>query len=266
VPQDPTTASDPGQPAAPDLVTGVADARSASYSPDGRDVAVVGLEGAVMRLSVGRVGAVASPTALTGTTMTRPSWTPDAGEVWTVVDGRPVRAVRGGPTPDSPVLTPVALDTTPLTGLGPITGLRLSPDGTRVALVAGGRVVLATVVRDAGGGAQLGAVRVLRAGPAGEALEGVTDVSWSQTDRLVAVGSAAGHPVQTASADGLDLDDGPTTNLTPPVTAVAAAPNRPTLVVDQGGMWSLPADGSDGGDVWRSVPGGSNSSVPAYPG
>jgi hypothetical protein len=265
VPQDPTLGPDPGRPAAPDLVTGIEDARSASSSPDGRDIAVVGLEGTTMQLSVGRVGAAVSPTAVTGTTMSRPSWTPDGAELWTVVDGRPVRTVRGGSSPDAPALTPAALDTTALAGLGPISGLRLSPDGTRVALVAGGRVVLATVVRDAGGGAQLAAVRVLAPGPAGT-LTGVTDVTWSQTDRLVAVGSTAGHPVQLASADGLDLDDGPTTNLTPPITAVAAAPNRPTLVVDQGGMWSLPADGSDGGDVWRSVPGGSNSSVPAYPG
>ncbi len=266
VPQDPAIATEPGGPAAPDVVTGVDDARSASYSPDGRDVAVVGSEGATMRLSVGRVGAAASPTAVVGRTISRPSWTPDGAEVWTVVDGRPVRTIRGGSSPDSPVLTPAGLDTTPLAGLGAITGLRLSPDGTQLALVAGGHVALATVMRDAGGGVRLGAVRVLRPGPAGEALEGVVDVTWSQTDRLVAVGSTAGHPVQLASADGLDLDDGPTTNLTPPVTAVAAAPNRPTLVVDQGGLWSLPADGSDGSDVWRSVPGGSSSSVPAYPG
>ncbi len=261
VPQD--AGSDPARPAAPDLVTGVADARSASLSPDGRDVAVVGLEGTTMRLSVGRVGAAAAPTAITGTTVARPSWTPDGAEAWTVVDGRPVRAARSGSSADAPVLTPVALDATALAALGPITTLRLSPDGATVALVAGGRVVLATVVRDMGGGARLAAPRVLRPGPAGESLVGVLDVTWSQTDRLAVVGSAAGHPVQLASADGLDLDDGPTTNLTPPVTAVAAAPDRPTLVVDQGGLWSLPADGAD---VWRSVPGGSNSSVPAYPG
>ena len=232
-------------------------------TPDGRNVAVVGLEGVTLRLSVGRAGAAVAPTSITGTAMTRPSWTPDGAEVWTVLDGRPVRAVRRGASTDSPVLTPVALDTAPLAGLGPLTMLRLSPDGTKVALVAGGRVAIATVVRDAGGGAQLGAVRVLRSGPPAEALDGVLDVTWSQTDRLVAVGTELGHPVQIASVDGLDLDDGPTTNLTPPVTAVAAAPDRPTLVVDQGGLWSLP---SDGGDVWRSVPGGSNSSVPAYPG
>jgi hypothetical protein len=266
VPQNAGTGTDPGRPAAPDLVTGVTDARSASPSPDGRDVAVVGLEGTTMRLSVGRAGAAAAPTAILGRTVTRPSWTPDGAEVWTVVDGRPVRTVRTGSSADAPVLAPAPLDATALVALGPISTLRLSPDGATVALVAGGRVVLATVLRDVGGGARLGAARVLRPGPAGESLDGVLDVTWSQADHLVAVGAAAGHPVQLASADGLDLDDGPSTNLTPPVTAVAAAPDRPTLVVDQGGLWSLPANGADGADLWRSVPGGSNSSVPAYPG
>ncbi|MDL5157180.1 LpqB family beta-propeller domain-containing protein [Actinomycetospora termitidis] len=245
----------------PDLVTGVDDARSASLSPDGRDVAVVGFENGVMRLFVGRSGAAVTPTTVVGRAVGQPSWSPDGTEVWTVVDGVPVRAVRG---PDSSgTVTPVALDTTPLTGLGPPTALRLSPDGTKVALVSDGRVVIATVVRDPGGGARLGSVRVLRPGPVGEALGGVLDVAWAQTDRLVAVGTAPGLPVQTASVDGLELDSPTTTNLTPPVTAVAAASERPVLVVDQGGLWSLPASG---GDVWSSVPGGSNSSVPSYPG
>ena len=167
VPQDPAGGADAGRPIAPDLVTGVEDARSARTTPDGRNVAVVGLEGVTLRLSVGRAGAAVAPTSITGTAMTRPSWTPDGAEVWTVLDGRPVRAVRRGASTDSPVLTPVALDTAPLAGLGPLTMLRLSPDGTKVALVAGGRVAIATVVRDAGGGAQLGAVRVLRLRPPG---------------------------------------------------------------------------------------------------
>ncbi|MCD2189139.1 LpqB family beta-propeller domain-containing protein [Actinomycetospora soli] len=254
VPENPTAASSGG----PDLVTGVDDARSASLSPDGRDVAVVGNGPDGMRLWVGRSGAAATPSPVAGRFVGRPSWTPDGNEVWTVVDGRPVRAARAGS-----VLTPVALDTATLAGYGPPTTLRLSPDGTKVALVADGRVLVATVVRDTGGGARLGPVRVLRPGPVGEALAGVLDVTWSQTDRLVAVGTALGRPVQIASVDGLELDSPTTTNLTPPVTAVAAAPERPTLVVDQGGLWSLPASG---GDVWSSVPGGSNSSVPAYPG
>jgi predicted small secreted protein len=257
VPDNPSAASA----SAPDLVTGVDDPRSASLSPDGRDVAVVGLGADGMRLWVGRSGAAATPSPVAGRYVGRPSWTPDGSEVWAVVDGVPVRAVRA--PGDGGALTPVALDSTSLAGYGPPTTLRLSPDGTKVALVAGGRVLVATVIRDSGGGARLGPVRVLRPGPVGEALAGVLDVTWSQTDRLVAVGTALGRPVQSASVDGLDLDSPTTTNLTPPVTAVAAAPERPTLVVDQGGLWSLPASG---GDVWSSVPGGSNSSVPAYPG
>ncbi|MEJ2871195.1 LpqB family beta-propeller domain-containing protein [Actinomycetospora sp. OC33-EN08] len=245
----------------PDLVTGVDDARSASLAPDGRDVAVVGYENGVMRLFVGRSGAAVTPTGIVGRVVTRPSWTPDGAEVWTVVDGVPVRAIR--PPGPGGTLTPVALDTAQLTGLGPPATLRLSPDGTKVALVADGRVVIATVVRDPGGGARLGPVRVLRPGPVGEALGGVLDVAWAQTDRLVAVGTAPGLPVQIASVDGLELDSPTTTNLTPPVTAVAAASERPVLVVDQGGLWSLPPTG---GDVWSSVPGGANSSVPSYPG
>lgn len=256
VPESTTTGASP-----PDLVTGVDDARSASPSPDGRDVAVVGNGRDGMRLWVGRAGAAATPSPVVGRVVSRPSWTPDGSEVWAVVDGTPVRAARAPGA--GAALTPVALDTSPLAGYGAPTTLRLSPDGTKVALVAGGRVLVATVIRDGGGGARLGPVRVLRPGPVGEALAGVLDVTWSQTDRLVAVGTALGRPVQIASVDGLELDSPTTTNLTPPVTAVAAAPERPTLVVDQGGLWSLPASG---GDVWSSVPGGSNSSVPAYPG
>lgn len=263
IPEDPAVDHEASRPAPPDPVTGVNDARSASASPDGRDVAVVALDGSGMRLSVGHAGDAATPTSVTGTVMTRPSWTPDGSEVWTTVDGRPVRAVRTGAGTAPTTFTPVALDATGLEGFGPISTLRLSPDGTKVAVVAGGRVITATVVRDAAGGVQFGAVHVLRPGPATDSLEGVLDVTWSRPDQLVAVGGRPGHPVQLVSVDGLDLDDGPTTNLTPPLSAVAAAQGRPTLVVDQGGLWSLPVGGED---VWRSVAGGSATSVPAYPG
>ena len=46
-------------------------------------------------------------------------------------------------------------------------------------------------------------------------------------------------------------------------TAVAAAPNRPLLVTDQGGVWSF-AGGDQ--DAWRQVLGGAPDAVPLYPG
>ena len=180
--------------------------------------------------------------------------------MWSVVDGtRVTRTVRDE---TSGALLPGALDATSLTAAGVITALHLSPDGIRVAAVAGGRVVVGAVVRDAAGGARVGSVQVLRP----ESLSGVLDVGWTRTDQIVAVGARSEQPIAFVSVDGLDLDAGPTTNLTPPVTTVAAAPGRPLVVVDQSGVWTLPSGGSTGSDVWRSVPGASASAVPAYPG
>ena len=52
-------------------------------------------------------------------------------------------------------------------------------------------------------------------------------------------------------------------NLTPPLTAIAAASNRALLVTDQSGVWSF-----GGGDqaAWRQVLGGGHDAVPLYPG
>jgi hypothetical protein len=194
--------------------------------------------------------------------MGRPSWSPDGGELWTVVDGAPVRAVRAG---RGGAIRPAGLDTAALAGLGPLSALRVSPDGARLAVVAGGRVAVAAIARDAAGGARLGAVTVVRP----DALDQIQDVGWTRTDQLVAVGNRAQAPVALVSVDGLDLDTAPSTNLTPPVTAVAAQPGRALVVADQSGTWTLPTAGSGGtggSDVWRAVPGFGTSTVPAYPG
>ena len=65
------------------------------------------------------------------------------------------------------------------------------------------------------------------------------------------------------SADGLNWQPVPSSNLTPPLSAIAAAPSRPILVTDQGGVWSF-AGGEL--DTWRQVIGGVPDAVPVYPG
>ncbi len=283
-----------GEPMAGPAGTGSYRALSASPSPDGQDLAVVsgnpepvlppagvvglggagvagaGLAGAAgsattaagARLLVGPIGAEPAPTGIEGRTVARPSWSPAGDELWTVVDGAVVRALRrtvGGAT------RPAALDATALAGLGPASALRVSPDGARLAVVVGGRVSVAAIARDAVGGARLVAATVVRA----ESLVQVLDVGWTRTDQLVAVGNRTQAPVALVSVDGLDLDTAPTTNLTPPVTAVAAQPGRSLVVADQSGTWTLPTAGSGGTggtDVWRAAPGFGTSTVPAYPG
>ncbi len=165
VPQD--AATDPGRPAAPDLVTGVTDARSASLvarrarrrrrRARGDDDAPVRGPGRRRRVADhdhrdDRRPAVLDPGRGGG------------------LDGRRRPAGAGGPQRVAgglPGAHPGPGRPHPARGPRAITALRLSPDGTTIAMVAGGRVALATVVRDAGGGARLAAPRPARRSPRG---------------------------------------------------------------------------------------------------
>ncbi|MHC1559433.1 LpqB family beta-propeller domain-containing protein [Actinomycetospora sp. C-140] len=266
-----------GEPAGGPAGRGTYRAVSASASDEG-EVAVVAEDGGAAdpavrraRLLTGPGGSELTPSGIEGRSIARPSWTPDGTEVWSVVDSTTV--VRAGrESPGSPV-RPLAVDasglaaagvTAPPGSPGTLSALRVSPDGARAAIVAGGRVLVAAIARDGVGGARLGSVTALRP----EALDQVLDVGWTRTDQLVAVGNRADRPVTLVSVDGLDLESLPTTNLTPPVTAVAARPGRPLVVADQGGTWTLPLGGGSatGGDVWQSVSGFGSGTVPAYPG
>ncbi|MEJ2885391.1 LpqB family beta-propeller domain-containing protein [Actinomycetospora aeridis] len=270
-----------GEPAGGPAGRGAYRAVSASSSYGG-DVAVVAEDTAGVdpnatraRLLTGVGGAELAASGIEGRSLARPSWTPDGTEVWSVLDGGTVvRAVRQGP---GGAVRPVAVDTSALaaTGAGTtpgapgsisgsISALRISPDGSRIALVAGGRVLVGAIARDGAGGARLGSVFSLRP----ESVDQVLDLGWTRTDQLVVVGNRADRPVTLVSVDGLDVESLSTTNLTPPVTAVAARPGRPLVVADQGGTWTLPLNGGSpsGGDVWQAVPGFGASTVPAYPG
>ncbi|MDD7963768.1 LpqB family beta-propeller domain-containing protein [Actinomycetospora lemnae] len=266
-----------GEPAGGPAGRGTYRAVSASASFEG-DVAVVAEDGpggdpaaTRARLLTGVGGSELTASGVEGRSLARPTWTPDGAEVWSVLDGTTVvRAARQGP---GGAVRPVAVDASALAGAGvaprpgapgPLSALRISPDGSRLALVAGGRVLVAAIARDTTGGARLGSVTALRP----EALDQVLDIGWTRTDQLVAVGNRADRPVTLVSVDGLDLESLSTTNLTPPVTAVAARPGRPLVVADQSGTWTLPLDGgsTSGGDVWQAVPGFGASTVPSYPG
>ena len=266
-----------GEPAGGPAGRGTYRAASASASADG-DVALVAQDGASadpaaprMRLLTGAGGSELAASGIEGRSLARPSWTPDSSEVWSVADGTTVvRATRAGPPG---AVRPLPVDASGLVAagvtaapgaLGPLSALRISPDGARVALVSGGRVLVAAIARDGAGNARLGSVAALRP----ESLDQVLDVGWTRTDQIVAVGNRADRPVTLVSVDGLDFESLSTTNITPPVTAVAARPGRPLVVADQGGTWTLPLGGESGSgtDVWQAVPGFGASTVPAYPG
>jgi hypothetical protein len=230
--------------------------QSAAASPDGRRIAVIAAEGARRRLLIGGTEGPAVPTGLGAATMTRPSWTPTGSEAWTVVDSSTVARVvldaDGNPRS-------AAVDDTELTRLGPVQDLRLSRDGLRVAAVVRGGLYAAALARSPDGDVTIRNVRALRPADIGD----VVAVDWRAAETVVAVSRRAAGPVSQVSVDGLSWELLPGSNLTPPLRAVAAAPNRPVLVTDQSGVWSFA-----GGELetWRQVVGGVPDAVPLYPG
>lgn len=231
------------------------DVVDAATSPRLGRIAVVSREETgTQRLLVGPGGGELTATPVSGATVSGLSWNAAGDEIWAIADGavRRVALPAGGPATEMP------LDTVPLRGLGPVTDLALSRDGARIAVVAGGRALAAPVVPGTGGEAAIGPLRTLR--PA--ELTEVVAVEWRSAEQLV-VAADSDRPVSLVSADGLNLDQVPGTNLTSPLRAVAAAPGRPLFVTDRTGLWSY-----SGGDLdaWRQTLGASTSARPFYPG
>ncbi|MDV6011573.1 LpqB family beta-propeller domain-containing protein [Haloechinothrix sp. LS1_15] len=242
-----------------DLVT-------AAQSTDGEQLAVVEREDGGDGRSFLRVGPTAGElprVELEGEELTRPTWWPTlsegsaSNEVWTVVDGEEV--VRVVQTQEG-AWTPLTVDASELAPFGEITGLRLSRDGTRAAIIADENLVVAGVERDENA-TTLRSPRVLREGRLAE----VVDVDWIAQDTLVAATSSESRPVVQVSADGFRLDSFRDANLTPPVHAITAAPGRSVVVSDVLGQWVS----SDVGDVWQQHPqsqGAGSLAKPFYPG
>nr|WP_239028442.1 LpqB family beta-propeller domain-containing protein [Pseudonocardia acidicola] len=250
------TGPEPGAPIAGQAGNGAFDVASAATTEDGQRLAVVTRDGARERLLIGGRDGLLQAVPLDATVMTRPSWTPTGGEVWTVLDGSVVARVL---VDGSGAARTGQVDSAELAALGTIEDLRLSRDGMRVAAVAGGKLVTGAVARTADGEVAIRNVRQLRAADLGE----VVAVDWRAAESVLVVSKRADRPVSLVSVDGLSWQIVPSSNLTPPLSAVAAAPSRPLLVADQGGVWSF-----SGGelDTWRQVVGGVADAVPVYPG
>jgi lipoprotein LpqB-like beta-propeller protein/sporulation and spore germination protein len=216
--------------------------RSAAQSIDGAHLAVVEKYGNEVRLRVGKVDGPLSVVPLTANTMTRPTWRPNANELWTVINGTTVvRLVR---TKDG-TWAPSTVNSSSLVQFGPITSLRLSRDGTRLAMVAGERLTVAGVDRHADT-VTVRSPRTLLP----EQLHDVADVDWMTADRLaVATSLQAGDSVFSVQFDGSQSLAYDISNLTLPVRSITAAPGRPLIVTDkESRMWTS----SVPGEAWRS--------------
>ena len=219
--------------------------RAAAFSRTGRDVAsVTGPEGG-SALWIGPNGAQAVR-ATDGRTLSRPSWGLD-GAVWVVVDGNSaVRVIREEAT-GQPARIPV--DSAAVTSRfpGAIADLQLSRDSTRAAMVIDGQVVLAGVEQTPGGDFSLTYPRRIGFGLG----RTVVSLAWRTGDDIVVTRNDPAHPVSYVNIDGVN-SDGPSNNLVPPVSAVAANPSA-VYVSDARGVLQLLATNAASGQAWSEV-------------
>lgn len=230
---------------------------TAAQSMDGQELATVTQPSpGTQELQVGGFKGIETTVKdLTASKFTRPTWEPsDAADdpsraVWTVADGVVVRVVN---TPQgSWAASPV--DSSAVSQYGQITDLRLSRDGVRVAIVAGGHLLVGAVVVDQG------SVSIKQVQQIQQTLTGVTKVDWLRQDQLV----VATSQVLSVSVDGMKVDPYSSANLTTTVTALAAFQTGPVLAVDSAGMWSS----TDINQVWSLVtPNQPADAIPFYPG
>jgi hypothetical protein len=228
---------------------------SAAQSFDGNTLAVVQQVQTGVRLRIGGYGAPRlDEVDLEASTLTRPTWMPGTtNEVWTVQNGVDVvRVVRTA----SGTWAPSAVNAGELRTFGTITDLRLSRDGVRVAIVAGGQIVVASVVR-ASDSVTIHLPRTLQ----GTAVKNVVGVDWRTQDSVVVATVQSTQPVLNVPVDGFSREPYQPANLGSPVSAIAAAPDRDVVVTDPVGMWTA----SDIYQVWQpqhQLPG----ARPFYPG
>ena len=228
---------------------------AARSSPGGEQLAVVvaGPDGRP-QLRAGRVDGDLGVAALDAVSMTRPTWRPSGAEVWTVINGR---TVAGVVVLDTGPSSSYQVNATELTRLGLITELQLSQDGVRVVAVVGGRLVVATVVIESGV-VSLRHPQVLREGN----LPPTAGVDWARPELLVVAAAGTSPLVSSVSVDGLTRRQISSTNLTGPLTDIAAAPGRDIVVADATGLWAY----SDTQEVWEPLLGGIGpGAVPLYP-
>jgi Lipoprotein LpqB beta-propeller domain len=173
------------------------------------------------------------PTTVHGQ-LSRPAFAPGRKEVWIGVGTQVYRVTVNGTTAH-----PARVPMVQAPGNGQIRALRLSPDGSRIAVVlaapgkADGQLCIGSIVRSAG------EVRIDALEPISPQQALVTDVGWLSRLRLFAVGHEAGSSDPLTFDTGVDGTDWSTNalGLTPGADSVTVAVGASAWVSARGFVW-----------------------------
>lgn len=200
--------------------------------------------------SVLRMGPLDGPftKVLEAQTLSRPSFEYGGSAMWTVVDGKQI--VRVTRSSDSGELSQAIVQATPFDELDkPISVLRVSTSGVRVAAIVDNHVYVGTVARPTPGERRIADVREMAPGISGAALS----LDWQHDGSLLVGTNSPDSPVVRIEPDGAAVKIEPSVNLTAPVVAVASTSST-MFVTDARSMRQLP-NNSGSSAFWREVPG-----------
>jgi Lipoprotein LpqB beta-propeller domain/Sporulation and spore germination len=193
-----------------------------------------------------------TPVRLPQPATSRPEWRPSGEDAWLGAGnhGSIFRVTTDGRIHPVPVTSQLGSQAGVLPS-GPITALRFSSDGDRLAFVIR--------AADGTGTAWIGSVvtsesdvRIESAEPITPPALSVVDLAWADptTLRLVAAAPGAEAQVWDVFSDGFKLGNNQSGRLPGPPTAITAAVDKPPVVSAAGGIWMLGPDGS-----WVSLSG-----------
>jgi hypothetical protein len=215
---------------------------------------------------------------LKANTLTAPSFTRTGDEVWVVQNGGTKPEVYRVSASGNPSRERVG--SAQLAGRGPVTALALSPDGVRVAIVAGEKLYVGVLTRTPGGEAttpnndpvgsttqaplEISQLSLLRPD-----LVHVGPVSFSNSRELVVAASTSLNTYRSlwdVSIDGFESRQITDRGIFGDIDGLAVAAGEPLLITFGGRVWQLVGSQTDG--QWQSpLPNEPflNGSSPFYP-
>ena len=215
---------------------------SLAGNPAASDLRAAGVAGSTGRstLLIGTRSTGLRAASLSAGPMSRPAWAPGLSEVWLGYGANLMRVSTAGASSG----TPTQVTITGRSNLtGPITAVRFSPDGTRIALVIGGpggvaQCAVGTVERNGSN------ARIDNLVPVTPSDMTVTDVAWNDGTTLYVSGRTdpSDYGVWSVESDGSAFSKRPSSNLPATPESIAAASGELPWVASGGGVFIQRSD------------------------
>jgi hypothetical protein len=246
--------------------TGYSQIAVSPRSPNGQYVAA--LRGG--SLFIGPLGGKLSKRE--GTGYTAMSWDP-AGNLWATTNSQIVMLL-GAASPRQPAGLPVAVSGGNAGDIGSFTGIRVAPDGVRVAIIAGSTLKFGAIVSQPAQPGQPGgrtgppAINIVPSPFSVTAAPGTTfsAVTWYGPDNVITLGNPGPTGSSGPTLTEYPVDGGTSTSIPaePHIRSITASSFGSPLIAGLAGG-GIAADASLNGS-WLPVPGTTADVSPAYPG